>query len=308
MWQKFTNTSGSRKILAVVAVIGLLVAIPVTLSLVQSQQDIRQEAANNDDIDLRQRPIDRLLGRNRGNDDDNRGGNNKKNNKNRKNRQNNNNRNNRKHRNDLNNKKNGSEYAIACAPSTISVSQNTPATIEAQVEALDNDDEEATIIWSVNPDQLNLAAENDGETDSEGMTSLDVELNDGVASYSGIITGTVEGDPQAKCTIAVTSSNAPPPTVTITPSVSVTPSTSVTPSIIISGNTYVLPPLTFLAGDANNDKEINILDYSIMISCFNDEASCSDPLFFGSDLNDDSYVNVIDLNLYLRELARHVSS
>lgn len=101
-----------------------------------------------------------------------------------------------------------------------------------------------------------------------------------------------------------------PTTAPVTTTVTATPSGTLTPAPVVTGsaNTYVMPSITFLAGDANNDKEINILDYSIMISCFNDEPSCSDPLFFGSDLNDDSYVNVIDLNLYLRELARHLSS
>jgi hypothetical protein len=109
----------------------------------------------------------------------------------------------------------------------------------------------------------------------------------------------------------------PSPTAAATPTIAPTTTTvpattsgTLTPSPLVtgSGNAYVIPSITFFAGDANNDKEINILDYSIMISCFNDEPSCTDPLFFGSDLNDDSYVNVIDLNLYLRELARHFSS
>lgn len=50
VWQKITSpfsgeSAGLHKLIAVLAVLALLIAIPVTLTLVQSQQDIRQEAA-----------------------------------------------------------------------------------------------------------------------------------------------------------------------------------------------------------------------------------------------------------------------
>ncbi len=50
VWQKITSpfsneSAGLNKLIAVLAVLALLIAIPVTLTLVQSQQDIRQEAA-----------------------------------------------------------------------------------------------------------------------------------------------------------------------------------------------------------------------------------------------------------------------
>jgi hypothetical protein len=67
VWQKITapfsgESAGLHKLIAGLAVLALLLAIPVTLTLVQSQQDIRQEAAqrnrNNNNNNYRQNSYD----------------------------------------------------------------------------------------------------------------------------------------------------------------------------------------------------------------------------------------------------------
>jgi hypothetical protein len=61
-------------------------------------------------------------------------------------------------------------------------------------------------------------------------------------------------------------------------------------------------PLT--VGDVNQDNQVNITDYNLMMQCYSDIAPpkgpCSPALKRASDLNDDGYVNQIDYNLYLR--------
>ncbi len=80
---------------------------------------------------------------------------------------------------------------------------------------------------------------------------------------------------------------------------------------IKNGQTVLLPEVWLTAGDINNDNTINILDYSILISCFEDSmlnhlSTCSAPVTTqspGADLDDDGIVDGTDYNLFIRELS-----
>lgn len=65
--------------------------------------------------------------------------------------------------------------------------------------------------------------------------------------------------------------------------------------------------MRFKSGDANDDGEINLLDYNIIAACYNageggDEV-CDDPE--GADLNDDGAVDLFDVNLFIREISSY---
>ena len=62
-----------------------------------------------------------------------------------------------------------------------------------------------------------------------------------------------------------------------------------------------------ISGDINDDNQVNVLDYNLMISCFGDielPDRCYDENFniFG-DINDDYYVLEDDYNLFIRQLV-----
>jgi hypothetical protein len=72
------------------------------------------------------------------------------------------------------------------------------------------------------------------------------------------------------------------------------------------GQNNSLPQITLVAGDINNDNQLNILDYNILLGCYSDlaaAANCTADNKVASDLNDDGHVNQIDYNLFLREVA-----
>lgn len=78
---------------------------------------------------------------------------------------------------------------------------------------------------------------------------------------------------------------------------------------ITSGQTVTLPNTYLVAGDVNNDNQLDILDYNLLISCFGSKqssASCTaapTSTSEGADLNDDGVINGTDYNLFLRELS-----
>jgi hypothetical protein len=76
---------------------------------------------------------------------------------------------------------------------------------------------------------------------------------------------------------------------------------------IVSGQTNNVTPVHLVAGDANNDNALSILDYNILLDCYSDfsipQASCTPEKNVASDFNDDTFVNQIDYNLLLRETA-----
>lgn len=73
----------------------------------------------------------------------------------------------------------------------------------------------------------------------------------------------------------------------------------------------VMPNVTLIAGDVNNDNNINILDYNLLVGCYSDllpPVSCNDTTKVATDLNDDSFVNQFDYNMFLREISVQVGS
>ncbi|MEK7571980.1 MAG: carbohydrate binding domain-containing protein [Patescibacteria group bacterium] len=74
---------------------------------------------------------------------------------------------------------------------------------------------------------------------------------------------------------------------------------------ITVGQVNQLPETTFITGDINDDNQINILDYNILMGCYSDfepAKSCTVEDKVRADLDDNGEVN-LDLNLFLRELT-----
>lgn len=75
---------------------------------------------------------------------------------------------------------------------------------------------------------------------------------------------------------------------------------------INQGSHINLTPVTLVAGDTNDDNQINILDYNMLVGCYSDllpPVFCDATKKVKSDLNDDDNVNQIDYNLFLREIT-----
>lgn len=75
---------------------------------------------------------------------------------------------------------------------------------------------------------------------------------------------------------------------------------------ITKGQTANLASLTLVSGDVNNDNQINIVDYNIIVGCYSDllpPVSCNDINNVRADLTDDGNVNQFDYNLFIRELT-----
>lgn len=67
-----------------------------------------------------------------------------------------------------------------------------------------------------------------------------------------------------------------------------------------------IPEILMTTGDVNNDNQLSILDYNLLLSCFGDGEltdTCIEGNFVVGDLNDDAYVFEDDYNLFLRELS-----
>ncbi len=78
---------------------------------------------------------------------------------------------------------------------------------------------------------------------------------------------------------------------------------------ITQGQQVTLPEVFLTTGDINNDHQLDIIDYNILLSCFDAKyatASCLAPntaFSPGADLDDDGTVDGADYNLFLRELS-----
>ncbi len=75
---------------------------------------------------------------------------------------------------------------------------------------------------------------------------------------------------------------------------------------ITQGQVTNLPSATLVTGDINNDNQINIVDYNIIVGCYSDllpPVSCTDINKLRADLTDDGKVNQFDYNLFIRELT-----
>lgn len=74
----------------------------------------------------------------------------------------------------------------------------------------------------------------------------------------------------------------------------------------LEGTTTQLPPVYLVSGDINNDNTLNILDYNILIGCYEEvgpAVNCIPNNKVLSDLTDDGTVNGFDYNLFLREIS-----
>ncbi len=66
------------------------------------------------------------------------------------------------------------------------------------------------------------------------------------------------------------------------------------PRVLTAGQDNSLPSVKLINGDVNEDNKLNLLDYTIMISCFGDK-QCSQKTI--SDLNSDGKVSDVDINI-----------
>lgn len=78
---------------------------------------------------------------------------------------------------------------------------------------------------------------------------------------------------------------------------------------ITSGQTTVLPSVSSVAGDIDNNNQLDLLDYNILVGCFGSKqnsSSCTMPpttQASGADINDDGVVDGVDYNLFIREIS-----
>ncbi|HSW97905.1 MAG TPA: choice-of-anchor Q domain-containing protein [Candidatus Saccharimonadales bacterium] len=94
----------------------------------------------------------------------------------------------------------------------------------------------------------------------------------------------------------------------------VTINTNITPTpgviSVVTPQAITLPSVSETTGDVNNDNQIDILDYNMIVSCYGSKAStsgCTAPITTtspGADINDDGAINGIDYNFFIRELSK----
>lgn len=72
---------------------------------------------------------------------------------------------------------------------------------------------------------------------------------------------------------------------------------------VTHGQTVALPAISVVNGDINNDNQLDIQDYNILLSCFGSKFTTSFCLNKRGDLDDDGIVDGADYNLFLRELS-----
>lgn len=74
--------------------------------------------------------------------------------------------------------------------------------------------------------------------------------------------------------------------------------------------TITVPSLSETTGDINNDNQLDILDYNMIVSCYGSKStssSCTAPITAtspGADINDDGVISGIDYNFFIRELSK----
>ena len=75
---------------------------------------------------------------------------------------------------------------------------------------------------------------------------------------------------------------------------------------ITAGQSNIIPAITLVTGDSDNNNQLNILDYNRLLDCYSDltkAATCDADKKNSTDFNDDSFVNQVDYNLFIREIA-----
>jgi hypothetical protein len=73
----------------------------------------------------------------------------------------------------------------------------------------------------------------------------------------------------------------------------------------MAAGTLVIPAFSLITGDTNNDNQLNVLDYNLIIDCFSDlfpAKNCDAQKKLMTDITDDGFVKDEDYNLFLREL------
>ena len=77
---------------------------------------------------------------------------------------------------------------------------------------------------------------------------------------------------------------------------------------IRAGEVTEVSAITLVAGDIDNNNQLDLFDYQILSACYGDfttpdPAKCSTVQKHAADINNDGSVNYIDLNYFIRELA-----
>ena len=75
---------------------------------------------------------------------------------------------------------------------------------------------------------------------------------------------------------------------------------------ITAGQVNQIAPIFLITGDIDNNNQINIADYNILMGCYSDltaAASCTSAQKKAADLTDDGNVNQLDYNLFIREIG-----
>lgn len=72
---------------------------------------------------------------------------------------------------------------------------------------------------------------------------------------------------------------------------------------IDSEKSIVLPAVTLVVGDVNNDNKLDMLDYNLFLKCYSQNNTCTESERTLTDFNDDGKIDITDFNLFSRELA-----
>lgn len=75
------------------------------------------------------------------------------------------------------------------------------------------------------------------------------------------------------------------------------------------GESYTLPLTDLTSSDVDNDNELSILDYNMIVACYtyiDQPAVCNQTKSDAVDTNDDGIVNEFDLNLFVRDLSSRI--
>lgn len=72
---------------------------------------------------------------------------------------------------------------------------------------------------------------------------------------------------------------------------------------VTQGQHIVLPQIFLVTGDSNNDNQLDIQDYNILLSCFGSAFHTAQCLSPEADINDDGSVDGVDYTLFLGELS-----
>jgi hypothetical protein len=75
---------------------------------------------------------------------------------------------------------------------------------------------------------------------------------------------------------------------------------------ITTSTTNQISPVYLLVGDIDNNNQVNIVDFNLLMGCYSDltpAASCTSVQKTAADLTDDGNVNQLDYNLFIREIG-----